>query len=105
MGPYSTPEIIRDLSKDDHCLYMTDAWATADRFSLKNRGYLRDGYSADITVFHEGELKSATPDQQKSFGIKKVFINGNLVLEDGNVDVTLLKNAGRAVRNNAEAEG
>ena len=26
MGPYSTPEIISELSKDDRCLYMTDAW-------------------------------------------------------------------------------
>lgn len=26
MGPYSTPEIVNDLSKDDICLFMTDAW-------------------------------------------------------------------------------
>lgn len=26
MGPYSTPEIVSELSKDDSCLYMTDAW-------------------------------------------------------------------------------
>lgn len=26
MGPYSTPEIVSELSKDDLCLYMTDAW-------------------------------------------------------------------------------
>ena len=26
MGPYSTPEIVSDLSRDDVCLYMTDAW-------------------------------------------------------------------------------
>lgn len=26
MGPYSTPEIVSDLSKDPVCLYMTDAW-------------------------------------------------------------------------------
>jgi N-acyl-D-amino-acid deacylase len=26
MGPYSTPEIISELSKDAYCLYMTDAW-------------------------------------------------------------------------------
>lgn len=26
MGPYSTPEIVSELSKDDRCLYMTDAW-------------------------------------------------------------------------------
>ncbi len=102
MGPYSTPEIISELSKDDHCLYMTDAWVeenriqnpaiydcfpkflrtsllgtgdtmartirkmtggVADRFSLKDRGYVKDGYFADITVFHEEKLKCAVPDQ------------------------------------------
>ena len=26
MGPYSTPEIVSELSKDERCLYMTDAW-------------------------------------------------------------------------------
>ena len=26
MGPYSTPEIVSELSKEDRCLYMTDAW-------------------------------------------------------------------------------
>ena len=26
MGPYSTPEIVSELSKEERCLYMTDAW-------------------------------------------------------------------------------
>lgn len=26
MGPYSTPQIVSELSKDDNVLYMTDAW-------------------------------------------------------------------------------
>ncbi|HWQ79558.1 MAG TPA: amidohydrolase family protein [Anaerovoracaceae bacterium] len=137
MGPYSTPEIISELSKDDHCLYMTDAWVeengvqnpaiydcfpkflrasllgtgdtmartirkmtggVADRFSLKDRGYVRDGCFADLTVFNEEKLKSAEPDQGKSFGIEKVFMNGKLVLEDGHIDAALLRNAGHAVR-------
>ncbi len=137
MGPYSTPEIISELSRDEHCLYMTDAWVEengvqnpaiydcfpkflrasllgegdtmertirkmtggiADRFSLKDRGYIREGYFADITVFHEEKLKAAVPDQQKVFGIEKVFINGNLVLEENNIKEDLLRNSGHAVR-------
>ncbi len=137
MGPYSTSEIISELSKEEHCLYMTDAWVeddgvqnpaiydcfpkflrssligngdtmartirkmtggVADRFSLKDRGYLRTGCFADITVFNEDKLKNAIPDQQKSFGIEKVLINGNLVLENDFINETLLKNAGHAVR-------
>lgn len=137
MGPYSTTEIISELSKEEHCLYMTDAWVEeegvqnpaiydcfpkflresllgkgdtmsrtirkmtggiADRFSLKDRGYIKDGYFADITVFKEEALKNAIPDQQRAFGIEKVFVNGNLVLEQGNINEALFRNAGHAVR-------
>lgn len=136
MGPYSTPEIIKEFEHNEHCLYMTDAWveehgiqnpaiydcfpkflrdsllgtgdtmpntirrmtgATADRFMLKDRGYVKEGYYADLTVFDEDELKSATPDQTKSFGIDKVFINGNLVLDNGVIDTDLLRTSGRAL--------
>jgi N-acyl-D-amino-acid deacylase len=70
----------------------------ADRFSLKDRGYIKEGCFADITVFHEEKLKNAAPDCPRSFGIEKVFINGKLVLDNGNVDEGLLRNAGQAIR-------
>ena len=137
MGPYSTPEIIRDFEHNEHCLYMTDAWveehgvqnpaiydcfpkflrdsllgtgdtlpntvrrmtgATADRFGIKERGYLRAGYFADLTVFDEDALKNGTPDQEKSFGIEKVFVNGKLVVDSGELDKEALKTSGRAIR-------
>ncbi len=137
MGPYSTPAIISQLSKEDNCLYMTDAWVedrgvqnpaiydcfpkflrssllgegdtmertirkmtggTADRFSIKDRGYIKEGFFADITVFSEKELKEAVPDQKKAFGIKKVFINGKLVLEDDVLQEAAARRAGQAVR-------
>ncbi len=71
--------------------------AAADRFMLRNRGYLKEGYYADLTVFDENALKNGTPDQQRSFGIEKVFINGRLVLENGRLDENALKTAGRAI--------
>ena len=137
MGPYSTPQIISWQSRQDNCLYMTDAWvedhgiqnpaiydcfpkflrcsllgegdtmprtirkmsgAVADRFSIKERGYLKEGCYADICVFDENELKAATPDREKSFGIRKVWINGNLVLEDDKINYNLLKTSGRAMK-------
>ena len=69
--------------------------ATADRFALKKRGYVKPGYFADFTVFDEDELRAATPDQTKSFGIEKVFINGELVLYGETMDTAKLKTTGR----------
>lgn len=136
-GPYSTPEIISWQSKQDTCLYMTDAWveehgvqnpaiydcfpkflrcsllgtgdtmprtirkmtgAVADRFSIRERGYVKPGYFADFTVFNEDALKDGTPDCGKAFGIEKVFINGRCVLNCGELDKDALKTTGRAMR-------
>ena len=139
MGPYSTPEIVSELSRDEVCLYMTDAWvephgiqnpaiydcfpkflkfslcgtgdtmprtirkmtgAVADRFSLKQRGYIKSGFYADLTVFNEEELKNGTPDRGEPFGIEKVFINGRLVLDGNNLNKEALRHSGRAMRSN-----
>ena len=137
MGPYSTPEIVSELSKDDSCLYMTDAWvedhgiqnpaiydcfpkflkfslcgtgdsmpntirkmtgAVADRFSIKERGLIKPGYFADLTVFDETKLREGQPDQEKSFGIEKVYINGIKVLDGDVLDPEAIKHSGRAMR-------
>lgn len=137
MGPYSTPEIVSELSKDEKCLYMTDAWvedygvqnpaiydcfpkflkfslcgtgdtmpntirkmtgAVADRFSLKNRGYIKPGYYADITIFNESKLRNGEPDQGHSFGIEKVYINGIQVLDGDVLDREAIKSSGRALK-------
>ena len=71
--------------------------ATAERFNLRERGYIRPGCYADLTVFSEEELKTAIPDQKKSFGIRKVWINGKAVLDGDELDDTLIKTSGRAI--------
>ncbi len=59
--------------------------ATADRFRIRERGYLRPGYKADLTVIRPDELRvdEKKPDA-KPGGIVHVYINGNAVLEHGN---------------------
>jgi N-acyl-D-amino-acid deacylase len=138
MGPYSTPEIVSELSKEDICLYMTDAWvedhgvqnpaiydcfpkflkfslsgtgdtmpntikkmtgAVAERFSIQDRGKIRPGYYADLTVFDETKLRNGKPDQEQSFGIEKVYINGIKVLDGDVLDEEAIKHSGRAMRN------
>ena len=72
--------------------------AIADRFQIRERGYLRPGYYADLTVFDEEALRTGVPDREEPFGIRKVFVNGRLVLDDGALDEAALKTAGRAIR-------
>ena len=137
MGPYSTPEIVSELSKDERCLYMTDAWvedygiqnpaiydcfpkflkfslcgsgdtmpntirkmtgAVADRFSIKERGLVKPGFYADLTIFDEDKLRNGMPGEQHSFGIEKVYINGIKVLDGNTLDTEAIKSSGRAMR-------
>ncbi|MBR0514213.1 MAG: amidohydrolase family protein [Clostridia bacterium] len=71
--------------------------AIADRFMLPDRGYLKEGYYADLTVFDEEALKNGIPDQEKPFGIEKVFINGVQVLSENRLDESALKKTGHAI--------
>ena len=71
--------------------------ATAERFNLRKRGYIRPGYYADLTVFCEEELKNAIPNQKKSFGIHRVWINGKAVLNGEALDQELTKTSGKAI--------
>ena len=58
--------------------------ATADRFKIPERGYLRPGYRADVTVFDPDKLSvdEVTPDRRPG-GIEYVFVNGAAAIENG----------------------
>ena len=72
--------------------------AVADRFSIPGRGYVKPGYFADLTVFDEQALRNGVPDQSKSFGIERVYVNGRLVLLGETLDKAAFASAGRAMR-------
>jgi N-acyl-D-amino-acid deacylase len=58
----------------------------AQKFQLKDRGFLKEGYAADIVIFNENEVADkATFEQphQFSVGFKYVLVNGKLVIEEG----------------------
>lgn len=68
--------------------------AVADRFLIKERGYLREGYAADITVFDFARIAAQNDLPQEPEGIKYVFINGRQVLHNGTADPSRLAGAG-----------
>ncbi len=72
--------------------------ATARRFGLTDRGVIRPGAYADLVVFNEEALRQAAPDQNCSFGIERVFINGAEVLTGDGLDAEKLRTTGRALR-------
>ena len=58
--------------------------ATVDRFGIRDRGYLKPGYKADITVIDLSRIRvnEKKPDS-KPGGIIHVYVNGKAVLEGG----------------------
>ncbi len=64
--------------------------ASADRFAIKKRGYLREGYHADVLVLDWNRVKdnnTETKTDQKPDGIEYLFINGIEVLHRRTVRV------------------
>ena len=60
---------------------------TADRYEIPERGYLRPGYKADLTVIDLAHMKvnEAKPDFRPE-GIAYVYINGQSILQNGVYD-------------------
>ena len=70
----------------------------ADIFGFLERGYLREGYVADIVVFDPQTFRdTATFEQphQYSTGVRYLLVNGQLAIDDGKLTDCL---AGRALR-------
>ena len=58
--------------------------ATSDRFRMPQRGYLRPGYKADLTLIDPEKLSvDETKNDAKPGGIEYVYINGTPALERG----------------------
>ena len=99
----SFPRILGRYVRDEHLLTLEEAVRKmtsqpAARVHLGDRGILRPGMAADITVFDPATIRDlATFEQpaQYSAGVKYVFVNGRAVVLDGRITE---ERPGRALR-------
>jgi N-acyl-D-aspartate/D-glutamate deacylase len=76
----------------------------ADILKLPERGYLKPGYFADVVVFDPEKFRDvATFDKphQYATGVRYLFVNGRLAIEDGKYTQAL---AGKVLRHKDAAE-
>ena len=99
----SFPRILGHYVRDEHLLTLEEAIRkmtskAADRVHLTDRGILRPGMMADITVFDPVTIRDvATFDDPKHYavGVRDVFVNGRAVVSNG---AMTSERPGRALR-------
>ena len=87
----SFPRILGRYVRDEHLLTLEEAIRkmtskAADRVHLNDRGVLRPGMAADITVFDAATIRDvSTFDDPRHYavGVRQVFVNGKRVVADG----------------------
>ena len=85
------PRIMGHYVRDEKLLPIEEAVrkatsAVATRLSIRDRGVLREGFFADITIFDPatiGDRSTFEQPHQLSVGVKHVFVNGTAVIKDG----------------------
>ena len=99
----SFPRILGRYVRDEHVLTLEEAIRkmtskAADRVHLSDRGVLRPGMKADITVFDPATIRDVSTFEDPrhyAVGVKQVFVNGRRVVADG---VITSQRPGRALR-------
>ena len=97
LPPRSAASLSRKTISVEHAIRSCSG-LPADILRLKDRGYLRAGYFADVVVFDPKTLRDkATYDEphQYSTGVRYLFVNGKLAIDDGKIQPGM---AGRVLR-------
>jgi N-acyl-D-amino-acid deacylase len=87
------PRVLGYLSREKKWLALEEAVRKssampADRLGLKDRGMIRKGMAADLVLFDPGRIidrASFAEPRRLSEGVEKVFVNGELVWEAGQI--------------------
>ena len=97
------PRILGHYVREEHALSLEAAvrkmtGVAAERMGLAQRGLLREGYFADITVFDPRTVADRSTFEhptRTAAGIRYVLVNGRLTLEEGRLTA---ERPGRALR-------
>jgi N-acyl-D-amino-acid deacylase len=89
----SFPRILGKYVRDEHLLTLEEAIRkmtskAADRVHLADRGVLRPGMKADVTIFDPATIRDvSTFDDPRHYstGIRHVFVNGRAIVADGKI--------------------
>jgi N-acyl-D-amino-acid deacylase len=100
----SFPRVLGQYVREERLIPLEEAVRrmtslSAERFGLEDRGLLREGYWADITVFDPdavGDTATYLEPESPPTGIDYVLVNGHVVVERGEPDVSAL--AGHVLR-------
>ncbi len=99
----SFPRILGRYVRDEHVLTLEEAIRkmtsqAASRVHLEDRGILRPGMAADVTVFDPATIRDLSTFEQPaqySVGVQYVLVNGRVVVADGKITA---ERPGRALR-------
>ena len=83
--------VLSKYVRDEHVISLEESIRRmtslpAQKFSLKDRGLLREGFAADILIFDENEVQDLSTYEHPhaySKGFYYVLVNGKVVVEDG----------------------
>jgi N-acyl-D-amino-acid deacylase len=97
------PRVLAEYARDQHTMRMEEAVRkmtslAASRVGLTDRGILRPGMFADITIFDPNAIKDTATFNDPlhySLGVKYVFVNGSAVISNGAITEA---RPGRALR-------
>lgn len=90
-GYGTNARVLSKYVREEHVLSLEEAIRRmtslpAQRFSLSDRGLIREGFAADIVVFDEKQVKDLSTYEHPhaySQGFAYVIVNGKLVVENG----------------------
>jgi N-acyl-D-amino-acid deacylase len=90
-GYGTNARVLSKYVRDEHVLTLEEAIRRmtslpAQKFGLKDRGLLREGYAADIVIFDENKVQDLSTYEKPhaySTGFDYVLVNGQVVVEHG----------------------